>query len=275
MAEIPLQVTKLSTKLTSLALSLSSSLLFMDSFDASREIPWEIECSSSSTSSSQLGGSPKSVAISSLLIAQDWEGALSIAEDDPQHAKEWFYGVDDHLDPTIDVLNNDALNNEDEENRKDINQCVVWKRQALHLACVYRAPVGLVEVLLEAYPQAATSSDPHCGSLPIHLACQNKASYRVVKSLLLHSPVTAKVMDKRGRLPLHYAVIAKAHYPIVELLLEVDPSAALAADRFNQTPLDLAKQTHGRRNVIVRLLEMVTTVSSGRRKKRKDNLIYI
>ena len=224
-----------------------------------------------------MGGSPKGVAISSLLIAQDWEGALSLAEDDPQHAKEWFYGVDDRLDPTID-----DISNEGDESDKDGNPCFVWKRQALHLACVYRAPVGLVEVLLEAYPHAATSPDPHCGSLPIHLACQNRTSYRVVKSLLVHSPSTSKAMDKLGRLPLHYAVIAKAHYAIVELLLNVDPSAALAADKYSQTPLDLAKQTHGKKNVVVRLLEMVTMVHHKpivtpreRRRKSKDKFIYI
>ncbi|CAB9499696.1 Ankyrin Repeat [Seminavis robusta] len=256
------------------------SLLFVDSFDASREVPWEIHCSSSS--SSILGSPKRTASISSLLIAQDWEAALALAEDDPKLAQEWFHGVDDRLDPTIDDVEYDDGTDE------DAKQCIVWKRLALHLACCYRAPVGLVDVLLKAYPQAATSLDPNGGFLPLHLACQHKSSYRVVKSLLVHAPTTTKSVCNRGRNPLHYAVTAKAHYAIVELLLEVDPAAALAADEENQTPLDLAKQVYGKKNVIVRLLEMVTlvlekpVVSSSappsrkkRRDKAKDAACYI
>lgn len=228
-------------------LSKPRSLLFVDSFDTREraEVPWEIQCETSP--SSQPGKKEdKNATISSLLVTQDWEGALSLAEEDPQHAKEWFYGVDDDLDPTIDDIH--------DENGG------VWKRLALHMACRYRAPVGLVEVLLDSYPQAATSPDPNCGSLPIHLACQHKASYRVIKALLLRAPTCTKAVDKRGRLPLHYAVLAKAHYAVVELLVESDPVASLAVDEDKKNPLELAKQAYGRRNVVVRLLEMVTLV---------------
>lgn len=180
------------------------------------------------------------------MVSQDWEGALCLAEEDPKHAREWFYGVGDDLDPTIDDIT-------DEDSG-------VWRRLALHLACRYRAPVGLVEVLLDAYPQAATTPDPSCGSLPIHLACQHRASYRVMKSLLVSAPTSTKAVDNRGRLPLHQAVMAKANYAVVELLVEADPSSSLAVDDENKTPLELAKQAYGRRNVVVRLLEMVTMV---------------
>lgn len=221
----------------------------MDSFEAmSPDIPSEIHCTSSASSATTLGPDKNASLLSSLLIAQNWEGALSLAEDKPNYAKEWFYGCGDRLDPTIQEL----CPGDDYD---------VWRRTALHSACRYRAPVGLVQVLLEAYPVAATSPDPHNGSLPIHLACHHKASYRVLKLLLTHSPGTSKAVDCRGRLPLHHAVLAKAHYAIVELLVEVDPDAVLAQDKDHQTPLDLARAEYGPKSaVVVRLLEMVTLV---------------
>ena len=221
----------------------------MDSYEAlSPEIPLEIHCASSSSSATTLGPDKNASLLSSLLMAQDWEGALSLAEDKPTYATEWFYGCGDRLDPTIEELHPG-------------DDYDVWRRTALHSACRYRAPVGLVKVLVEAYPVAVTSPDPHCGSLPVHLACRHKSSYRVIKLLLAHSPATSKAVDNCGRLPLHHAVLAKAHYAIVELLVEVDPAAVLAIDKDNQTPLDLAKGAYGPKSaVVVRLLEMVTLV---------------
>ena len=222
------------------------SLIFMDSYEASPDIPLDIHFASSDASTQE---KPKQASLSALLIAQDWEGALSLAEYRPHHASEWFHGCGDKVDPTIEELHPD-------------DECDVWKRLALHLACRYRAPVGLVEVLLEAYPAAATSPDPNCGSLPLHLACRHKSSYRVIKLLLNHAPTTSKAVDIRGRLPLHHAVLAQAHYAIVELLLKEDPAAALAIDTNHQTPLDLAKITYGhpKKSAVVRLLEWVTLV---------------
>jgi hypothetical protein len=194
-------------------------------------------------------GLPKNVSIHSLLIAQNWESALNLIEGDEGYAQEWFFGVDDRLDPDIDDISSSGD-----------QTCVVWKRLAIHLACVYRAPVGLVEVLLKAYPKGATCSDPHSGSLPLHLACQHRASFRVIKALLVHAPATAKAVDNRGRLALHYAVLAKAHYAIVELLVEMDPNAVLAKDKDQKTPLDMARDTFGGESINVRLLEMISLV---------------
>lgn len=188
----------------------------------------------------------KSISIHSLLLQKDWEGALSLAEDDPEQAKEWFFGVDDQLDPSIDEIPE--------------SECEVWKRLALHIACAYRAPVGLVEVLLHANPDGATSCDPRSGDLPIHLACQHKASYRVIKALLNHSPITTKAVNSRGHSPLHHAVLAKAHYAVIELLVQTDPESILATDQDEQTPLELARKAYGRNSIIVRLLEMVKLV---------------
>jgi len=235
----------------------SRSIIFADSCDASPEIPLEIHCSSSDLSSKL--GQPKNVSIGSLLIDQNWEAALSMAEEKPGVANEWFYGVGDDLDPAIDDIH--SQQGED---------CVVWKRLALHMCCRYRAPVGLVEVLLEALPQAVTSPDPNCGSLPIHLACAHKSSFRVIKLLLLHAPTTTKAVDMHGRLPLHYAVTAKAHFAIIELLLEADPTSALAVDADKKTPLHLAEEAYGNKNAVVTLLSVVTSVLQ----KGADTVIF-
>lgn len=194
----------------------------------------------------------KTTSIHSLLMAKDWEGALSLAEDNPRHAQEWFYGVDDHQDETIHGM-------------METKKSTVWKRLALHLACVYRAPVGLVDVLLQANPKAATSTDPHSGVLPIHLACHYGSSYRLIKALLMHAPQTTKAVDNHGSSPLHRAVLAKSHYAIIELLVIADPVAVLVRNRNEKTPLDLAVETYGKDSIMTRLLEMVTLAQQRRR----------
>lgn len=214
----------------------------MDSHDGLSKIPDEIHCSSSDLVHSLV--STRSISLQSLLMAQDWEAALCLAEDDPQQAQEWIYGAENGL-----VRNTSKADQ------------VVWKRLALHLACVHRAPVGLVEVLIEAYPDAASMPEPHSGCLPLHYACQYRASFRVIKALLVHCSAATKAVDHHGRLPLHYAILSSCHYAIIELLVTIDPESSLVMEPSHKLSLPaLAKNMYGPRSPVVRLLEMVSSV---------------
>jgi len=84
-----------------------------------------------------------------------------------------------------------------------------WRLLPLHAACVFRAPVAVVESLLMAYPESAQMKDDQ-GMLPIHLACRNGASKGVVMMLLDYFPDSVEMKDKKGRTPLAFCT-EKSH----------------------------------------------------------------
>ena len=107
---------------------------------------------------------------------------------------------------------------------------VIWKRLAIHLACLEKAPEGLVAVLLEAYPHGASTADPLTGELPLHTAVRHQgANLPIVQRLLEACPEATVAVDRQGQLPIHKAVVCMAPYAVVEALIEHDPSSILAA----------------------------------------------
>jgi len=188
-------------------------------------------------------------------MARNWEVSQDLLKDeDRKHeASEWFHGCGDHLDPSIDELYPD-------------DECFVWKRLPLHLACQFKAPPRLVHDLIQANPAAVTSADPNCGSLPLHLACAHGAAYRVIKELLELEPGTIRAVDQHGRLPLHYAATGKTDYVTMTYLIEMDYEAVLAKDKDGKTPVDYAKLAYSARHESLRLLEVVAYVA-GKMKK--------
>jgi len=208
------------------SLSTAGSLLFVDSS----------ETSSLCFAPSVTDGHASSITL--LLSTKDWTGALAAVEDDPSAASVWLYGVNDDDDDVGASL-------------------TVWKRLPIQLACAYGAPVGLVEVLLQAYPAGGTAADPRTGFLPLHTACQSGATLAVIRALLSSSPEATKAVDIQGRLPVHVAVVQAAAYTVVEAMVEHDPDSAVALDQDGNTPLDYAVQCYGRNHVVVELLTMV------------------
>lgn len=77
-----------------------------------------------------------------------------------------------------------------------------WRLLPLHATCVFRAPLSLIEALIEANPAAPGLIDDQ-GMLPLHLACRNGASRGVVMTLLNAYPKSIHMKDKKGRTPLH------------------------------------------------------------------------
>jgi hypothetical protein len=208
------------------SISTAGSLLFVDSSETS-----------------SLCFSPPSVVhdgqastITFLLTTKDWSGALAAVEDDPSVAYKWLYGVDDQdLDTSL----------------------TVWKRLPIHLACANGGPVGLLEVLLRAYPSGGTEADPHNGHLPLHVVCQAAPTLASVRLLLSLCPESTKAVDMQGKLPLHLAIINTAPYTVIEAMVEEDIDSAVALDQDGKTPYEYALQSYGRGHVVSELLAMV------------------
>lgn len=108
-----------------------------------------------------------------------WESAIERARTTPLEAKTWI------------------------SRREPTNPNVIrWRLLPLHATCVFRAPLNLIEALIQANPEAPTMIDDQ-GMLPIHLACRNGASRGVVMTLLNANPESINTKDKKGRTPLN------------------------------------------------------------------------
>ena len=108
---------------------------------------------------------------------KDWDGALSVIENDPIQAKTWI-------------------------SRKEYNSNKTrWRLLPLHATCIFRSPLALIEALIAAYTDGPQMKDDQ-GMLPVHLACRNGASKGVVLTLLNAFPESINVKDRKGRIPM-------------------------------------------------------------------------
>uniref|UniRef100_A0A6S8X503 Uncharacterized protein n=1 Tax=Chaetoceros debilis TaxID=122233 RepID=A0A6S8X503_9STRA len=92
----------------------------------------------------------------------------------------------------------------------------------LHVACSLGAPLMLVAVLIQSYPESVKKTN-NSGKLPIHLVCEKRSDHRVV-ALLLHTwPESYAVKDEKGNTPVQVALLSKEsreRAKIVEALME-------------------------------------------------------
>lgn len=110
--------------------------------------------------------------------ARDWDGAMARLESHPFEAKTW-------------VSRKEGLNSEK----------IRWRLLPIHAICIFRAPLALIEALIDIYRDGPQMKDDQ-GMLPIHLACRNGGSKGVVLTLLNAFPDSCKVKDRKGRTPL-------------------------------------------------------------------------
>lgn len=103
---------------------------------------------------------------------KDWDTALNVLS--PDQAKTW-------------VSRRDATTGKTR-----------WRLLPLHAVCIFRAPLSLMEALIEAYETSPQLPDDQ-GMLPVHLACRNGASKGVVLTLLAAYPKSIFVKDRKGR----------------------------------------------------------------------------
>jgi len=112
-----------------------------------------------------------------LIEAKDWDGASTRVESHPYEAKTWV------------------------SRRELTTKKLRWRLLPIHACCIFRAPLGLIEGLIDIYRDGPQMKDDQ-GMLAIHLACRNGGSKGVVLALLNGFPESCTVKDKKGRTPL-------------------------------------------------------------------------
>uniref|UniRef100_A0A7S2UJ49 AAA+ ATPase domain-containing protein n=1 Tax=Attheya septentrionalis TaxID=420275 RepID=A0A7S2UJ49_9STRA len=122
----------------------------------------------------------------------------------------------------------------------------------LHSAASFRAPVEVIEALLDAYPEAASATNNY-GNLALHFTAWKKGPLDSEKLLLQLYPEGAAQKNNHGNLPLHYAAHYNAPLEVVEALYNAFPDGALQKNNDNNTPLDLAIADGASPNVVALL----------------------
>jgi hypothetical protein len=88
---------------------------------------------------------------------------------------------------------------------------VVMRMLPIHAALKFNAPLKLIQLLIQSYPECVCDEDNKC-RLPLHHACNMKVEWmaEVVTMLLNICPDTSSHKDARGMLPLHILGLNKA-----------------------------------------------------------------
>ena len=112
--------------------------------------------------------------------------------------------------------------------------------------CSGRAPLQLIQYLIEPYPEAVNSTD-NDGNLPLHIACLMAASRNVIQLALDRftgddrNHRRLSVVNNDGQVPLHcYAICQGADTDALQPLLDLYPEGIHATDRNGRLPLHVA-----------------------------------
>jgi ankyrin repeat protein len=98
----------------------------------------------------------------------------------------------------------------------------------LHVCINKRMPFAVVEMILNAFPQAVRAADSD-NLLPLTLELQKQARYNVVRLLVEKYPESVAMITSMGLLPIHYAVSnAKVTTQVLQFLNEQYPKSLAA-----------------------------------------------
>jgi len=133
----------------------------------------------------------------------------------------------------------------------------------LHTACRKKALCTgrLIAALLKVRPDGAQQLDGE-GLLPLHIAARSCAPVDVLELLIQAYPDGMRAMDATSyRLPLHFACTRKANLECIRVLLAANPVAASYEDGDAHTPAQLAA-SHGAGEEAVQLLMAAAAAAS-------------
>ncbi len=119
-----------------------------------------------------------------------------------------------------------------------------------------RASGAVVQALLDIYPTAAMRADMFC-DLPLSVALKNECKPEVVKSLLMHNPDAAKVINGRdGHSPLFLAFQHHADDKTILGLMNHAPDLITAKDkRTGMLPIEMATRQKHSKTIVYDLLK--------------------
>lgn len=108
-----------------------------------------------------------------------------------------------------------------------------------HLACMCRTmTVEFVEDLLDKCSYATITKTNEEESLPLHIACQHRLEYDVIRVLIDHYREGLLAKDKRGNTPLHKAFQTTTELKTLVLIAHQDHRAVYRKNKRGDTPPD-------------------------------------
>jgi ankyrin repeat protein len=108
----------------------------------------------------------------------------------------------------------------------------------LHAAAYYKAPVEVVELIMQGWDQALLEKVDKVGWTPVHVAARY-ASAEVVEALVKACPEALRIQEVNGWTPVHLAA-EHASAEVVEMLAKACPEALLLQDSKGWTPVHQA-----------------------------------
>jgi ankyrin repeat protein len=137
----------------------------------------------------------------------------------------------------------------------------------LHLACLSGAPLLLVTLLVQTYPNAVKYTA--MGKLPIHLACETLADDRVVFLLLNAWPESINIKDDNGMTPIE---VASSNIPcderkrVVQILTKKMDCSVVKTPTALYTHIDSQNWNSAMRRLVQMPQEATTWVSFAKNK---------
>jgi ankyrin repeat protein len=133
----------------------------------------------------------------------------------------------------------------------------------LHLALTVKKPdLAIVEDLTEVCPKAVCMAAKATGSTPLHMALEHDhVDIDIVKDLVVTYPKVCKVVDAAGNTPLHVAVSRGRDFAVIKLLMKKHADAANLPNSEGQTPYAMAKALKNLSKDCLRMLKPTAVVS--------------
>jgi hypothetical protein len=91
------------------------------------------------------------------------------------------------------------------------------------------------------------------GRLPVHIACLNRANVDVVRLLVSQSPASLHTKDTYGWYPLHIAVCYGASASVIQYLLDKNPEALWERDMYGHSCIQIAEQHNASEEILTLL----------------------
>ena len=124
-----------------------------------------------------------------------------------------------------------------------------------HFACQSGIQMEIIEVLYQAYPEAATELDRD-GNTVLHLVCQRRPSVELVEFLLEKFPESPEISNNAKYLPLHIAIDNRCAWPILDIVLQRHPASIHTVNGKGRLPLHDAFRVRTRMTTLVRLAQL-------------------
>jgi len=163
-----------------------------------------------------------------------------------------------------DLLSEDGLRELIERHQftPNDNNPHVGDYQFFHRACLNRRVTeGIIQCLLEYFPDSIKAIDENDGQLPLHVVCQNPNATLNIFQLLIDADHSSSVrrVDNNGWMPLHHLCMNRIvdeviALGILTLLVEKCPEALHHATNKGCLPIHLAL---GNKNVTLNIMQLL------------------